>query len=255
MKKSNMPKILLLDIETSPIISYVWGLFDQNVALNQIKSDWHILSWSAKWLDSKKVIYMDQRKAKKIEDDSIILKAIWKLIDECDIVVSQNGKKFDIKKLNARFIFHNFPPPSSFKHIDTLQLAKKHFGFTSNKLEYMTDKLCNKYKKLKTKKFQGFELWSECLKGNIKAWDEMKAYNMMDVLSLEELYKKLIPWDKSIDFSLYNDKKNFLCTCGSTKKNKNGYFYSSIGKYQRYKCAKCSREITDKNNLLKKGVV
>lgn len=243
------PKILLLDIETSPIISYVWGLFDQNVALNQIKADWHLLSWSAKWLDSKEVLYMDQRYSKNIEDDKKILKSIWKLIDDSDIIISQNGKRFDIKKLNARFIHHGFPPPSSFKHIDTLQIAKKHFAFTSNKLEYMTDKLCTKYKKLKTKKFQGFELWSECLKGNTEAWNEMKKYNMMDVLSLEELYKKLIPWDKTVDFSLYNDNKSYLCSCGSTKKNKNGFHFTAVGKYQRYKCSICHREISGRNNL------
>jgi len=244
------PRILFLDIETAPIISYTWGLFDQNVSLNQIKSDWHILSWSAKWQGSKKLLYADQRAAKKIEDDSAILKLIWNLLDEADIVVTQNGKKFDIKKLNARFIIHGFQPPSSFRQIDTLVIAKKFFGFTSNKLEYMTDKINKKFRKSKHKKFEGFELWKECLAGNIAAWKEMERYNKIDVLSLEELYGKLVPWDASINFNVYRDIPKNTCKCGSTDYRKNGYFYSSVGKFQRYRCVKCGAESRDRGNLL-----
>lgn len=248
------PKILLLDIETAPIIGYVWGLWENNVALNQIKSDWYVLAWSAKWLDDspKDVLYCDQRFEENIEDDSLMLTGIWKLLDEADIVITQNGKSFDIKKLNARFILNNMPPPSSFKHIDTKILAQKHFGFTSNKLEYMTDKLCTKYKKRKVRKFIGFELWSECLKGNLAAWDEMKKYNIYDVLSLEELYKRLIVWDNSINFNLYSRDNVTRCTCGSTNFMKNGYSYTSAGKFQRYYCGDCRSEIRDKENLLSK---
>lgn len=250
--KKNLPKILLLDIETAPLIAYVWGLWENNVALNQIKADWHVLAWSAKWLGSSTVLYADQRHAKNIEDDSAILKKIWALIDEADIIVTQNGKSFDIRKLNARFILNGMKPPSSFKHIDTKVLAQRHFGFSSHKLEYMTDKLCTRYKKRKVKKFPGFELWSECLKGNIKAWKEMEKYNKYDVLSLEELYTKLMPWDNSINFSLYSRDNVQRCSCGSANFIRNGFFYGAAGKYQRYKCDDCGAEIRDKQNMLSK---
>lgn len=262
MSKKQGPKILLLDIETAPILGYVWGLFDQNVSLNQIHSDWHLLSWSAKWLNDKKIMYQDQRNVKNIEDDKKLLESVWKLIDEADILITQNGKSFDVKKLNARFILNGMQPTSSFKHIDTLRLAKKHFGFTSNKLEYMSNKLCTKFKKLKTKKFQGFELWKACLAGNKEAWKEMELYNKHDVLALEELYHKIAPWGTGIDFDLYKDNTEPSCNCGSTKFHKNGYSYTSTGKYQRYECATCGAEaslkgksnnlISDKQ-LLKKG--
>ena len=255
-KKQQGPKILVLDIETAPILGYVWGLFDQNVALNQIQADWHVLGWAAKWLGESKIMYMDQRNSKKVEDDKEILKGIWKLMDEADIIVSQNGKKFDVKKLNARFIFHGFQPPSSFRQIDTLVLAKKHFGFTSNKLEYMTNKLCTKYKKLTHSKFPGFELWKQCLAGNIKAWKEMERYNKHDILSTEELYDKLKAWDNSINFNAYyEDAVDTKCSCGSTDFAKNGFHHSNIGKYQRYKCKQCGSELRDRNqsnNLLSK---
>lgn len=248
------PKVLVYDIETAPLLGYVWGLWENNVSLNQIHSDWHVLSWSAKWLDdpAEKIMYMDQRGAKNIEDDTKILKAIWDLLDEADIVITQNGKSFDQKKLNARFILKGFQPPSSYRHIDTKQIASKHFKFTSNKLEYMTDKLCTKYKKLKHAKFAGFEMWRECLADNLEAWKEMEVYNKHDVLALEELYHKLIPWDDSINFNLYHDSTDHVCKCGSTTFIKNGFYYTSAGKYQKHKCKHCGAETRSKENLFSK---
>lgn len=256
---SNKPNILVFDIETAPMLGYVWGLWDQTIGLNQVKADWHLLAWSAKWLQGQdgtvygphsEIMYMDQRKAKNIEDDKKILEGLWKLLDEADIVLTQNGKEFDIKKVNARLVFHGFKPYSSVKHIDTKQIAKNKFGFTSNKLEYMTDKLCTRYKKLKPKKFQGFEMWKECLAGNLEAWKEMEKYNKYDVLSLEELYLKLQPWDNSLNVNLYTDSTGTRCACGSTDIKLNGFCYTSAGKYQRYACKSCGAEVRGRKNLL-----
>lgn len=244
-------KVLLVDIETAPILARVWGIRDQNIGLNQIVKDWHLLSWSAKWLGdpASKIMYMDQRRSKVIHNDKRIVKAIWKLIDEADILITQNGVRFDTKKLNARFVYHKLQPPSSYKQIDTCLIARKHFGFTSNKLEYLTDKLCTKYKKLQHKKFPGIELWNACLAGNPAAWDEMEKYNKHDVLSLEEVYTKLIPWESSINFSLYHEAGKAVCTCGSTQFTKRGFFFTNVGKFQRYKCNKCGAETRDRTNL------
>jgi len=252
MKKG--PKILLFDIETAPIIAHVWSLWENNVALNQIENDWSILSWSAKWLDDppNKIMYQDQRNAKNVSDDKKLLKKIWELLDEADIVITQNGIAFDQKKLNARFILNGIQKPSSYKHIDTKRIASKHFAFTSNKLEYMTDKLCKKYKKLKHKKFPGHEMWTECLKGNQKAWKCMEKYNKYDVLALEELYKVLIPWDSTINFSLYYDDETVVCTCGSKDFRNKGYAYTQTGKFRRYKCNSCGKETRSRENLFSK---
>lgn len=250
----NKPKILLLDIETAPILGYVWRLFDQNVGLNQIHQDWYVLAWAAKWLDDPagSIMYEDQRNAKDMEDDSKMLRKIWNLINEADILITQNGKKFDEKKLNARFLINGMKPPSKCKHIDTCELAKRYFGFTSNKLEYMTNKLNKKYKKLRHAKFDGFELWKECLARNPEAWKEMEKYNKYDVLSLEELYKILAPWDNSINFNLYHDDEKVTnCNCGG-KFQKRGFSYTTVGKFQRYVCTSCGSWVKDAKNLFSK---
>lgn len=245
------PKILFLDIETAPILAYVWSIWEQNVGLNQIEKDWHILSWSAKWIDSNKVIYADQSKARNLEDDSKILKQLWYLMDEADIIVTQNGVQFDQKKIFARMLMCGMQRPSSFKHIDTKQIASRVFGFTSNKLEYMTDKLNKKYKKLKHAKFAGFDLWKQCIAGNPAAWREMKKYNMYDVLALEELYYKLMPWANNLpNINVYTDTLKPICYCGSKEFKLQGFSYTSTGKYQRHKCKKCGAESRSKENLL-----
>lgn len=252
--KRKGPRLLFLDIETKPILAYVWALWDQNVALNQIKTDWSIMSFAAKWQgdSTKQVIYHDLSKAKDIEDDSPLLEELWKLLDQADIVVTQNGIKFDKKKIFARFVMNGMQPPSTFKMIDTLRIAKRYFGFTSNKLEYLTDKLNKKYKKLKHEKYSGMELWRQCMVGNKDAWREMKKYNIYDILSLEELYDTLIPWDSTLNFNLYTDTDDHVCKCGSTEFRKIGFGYTAAGKFQRHRCKKCGAETRDKENLLSK---
>ena len=165
-------------------------------------------------------------------------------------MITQNGKKFDQKKLNARFIIQGMKPPSPYQHIDTLVIARKHFGFTSKKLAYMTEKLCKNYKKDGHKKFSGFDLWRECLAGNQEAWEEMEKYNRMDVLSLEELYYVLAPWDNTVEINTYHDEDDYYCTCGSTRFRREGYKHTKVGKYQRYKCKDCGTWRQGKTNLL-----
>ena len=231
-------KTLILDIETSPIMGKVWSLWKQNVSLDQIEEDWYIMSFSAKWLGEDDIIYADCRET--IGDDSELLVYLYTLLDEADIVVAHNGDKFDVPKINARLILTGFKPPSPYKTIDTVKVAKKHFGFTSNKLAYLTGELCQE-QKLDHAKFAGWKLWNECMEGNEEAWDEMMEYNMMDVISLEELYLKLMPWTTNHPNVTADEPHTDTCCpkCGSDDLHKRGFHYTNKGKYQRYRCNDC----------------
>lgn len=247
------PKILVIDIETSPILGAVWSLWKQNVSLNMIKSDWYILSYCAKWYHRDEILYEDKKDSWETVDDLPLLESIHALLDEADIVVGQNSIRFDTKKINARFIQNGLRPPKSYRQVDTMVEAKKYFNFTSNKLEYLTDKLCKKYKKLKHAKFSGFELWSACLKGDPDAWAEMQEYNCVDVLATEELYEILRPWMKGHpNINLYNDSLTLRCVCGSEDFSHSGYHYTNTSKFDKFKCDDCGAEVRGKVNLIPK---
>jgi uncharacterized protein YprB with RNaseH-like and TPR domain len=244
------PKVLFLDIETLPLELVGFGLYDQNFGLNQVRKDWTVASWAAKWAHKDKMYYADVSKQKNKRDDARILGELWPLLDSADIICTQNGKRFDIPKLKARFVINGFKPPSPSEHIDTRQIAKRVFGFTSNSLEYMCKALNLKFQKLPHKKFPGMELWTACLDGNKKAWAEMKLYNCYDVLCLEALYERIQAWDRSVSLTKYDP--NIACNCGSTELIKNGYAWTATGRFQRYSCKDCGAWVRGKENLLSK---
>lgn len=249
------PRILVVDIETAPTRAYLWALFNQNIGLVQITNDWYLLSYSAKWYGEDQVLYESKETSWDNEDDYDLCSSLWDLFNEADIVVGQNSKRFDTKKVNARLIINGFKPPSNYRQADTLEIAKRRFNFTSNKLEYLTEQLCTKYKKLKHGKFAGFELWKECLKGNQEAWDEMKEYNMYDVLSTEELWTKLRPWDnKAINLGVYKDEVEVTCNgCDGHEFKPNGFAHTNLSKFTKFVCVDCGWEYRDSVNLIPKN--
>lgn len=248
----NYPKILVFDVETAPLTAYTWGLRDQNIGLNQIKTDWHLLAFAAKWygMPASKTVYMDNSKKTDVTDDYSLILGLWKLLDEADVVIAQNGDRFDIKKFNARAVIHGLPPVSHFRSTDTLKESKKVFGFTSHSLEYMSEHLNKKYKKLKHKKYPGFELWKAVLAGDKRAWKEMKTYCIHDVLATEELYKTIQGWIKTQNLSTFLDDAKIRCHCTSTNLIKKGFVYIGDGKYQGYKCLDCGKRPHGRINLL-----
>jgi hypothetical protein len=232
------PRILLLDIETAPIEAFVWGLFDQNVGLEQIKTEWSILSFAAKWLGERRTLQMDTSKQRDARDDRGLLAALWVLLDEADIVVAQNGDRFDIPKIRGRMIMAGFGPFSPIRTIDTLKIARRHFGFTSKKQAWLTKHLTPEVEKLTHREFPGISLWVECLKGNPRAWSVMRRYNIRDVVGLEKIYLKLRPWAEGHpNVAAYSDSDEVACPkCGSTNLKLNGSSLTQTGKYQRYRC-------------------
>lgn len=235
------PRIATLDIETSPIEAYVWSLFKVNIGLNQIVKEWSILSYCIKVLGKKKVLYQDTSKMTDPRDDSELLAKLHADLSQVDIIIAQNGKAFDLKKINARFIEKGFAPLPPIKVIDTMLVAKEVAKFTSNRLEWLSKHLTDTPKYAHSE-FPGMELWTECLKGNPKAWAVMKKYNCIDVPATEELYLKLRPYmiGHPNVAAYYSDDKTRCPRCASTELvalEKPALTQS--GAYTRYQCSDC----------------
>lgn len=243
-------KILTLDVETSGLEVLVFALFNQNIGIEQIIKDMHLMSASAKWLHKKEIMYKDQRNVYPMENDKSLTKWIRNLINEADIILGQNIDGFDIPIINTRIELNNILMPKPFRTIDVLKTKRKKFRFTSNKLEY-TSKVLGGEEKMKSKKFPGISLWKECKKRNIEAWDEMEKYNKQDVLASESEYLRLIKWDPKINMNLYHDRVENECSaCSWTRFHKNGHAYTNTDKLQRYSCARCGAEAPTKNSVL-----
>ena len=235
-KKIKKANILIFDIETAPLKAYIWSRWKQNIYLDQTISEWFMICWSAKWLDSEEVfsecLTPDEIKEEK---DNRIVKQLWSLIDQADIVIAHNGKRFDVPKINSRFIMAGLPPTSTYIQIDTKEVAVKQFGFSSNKLDALAG-----YFNIEHKDDTNFELWADCMKGNQEALDYMESYNRKDVVILEKVYLKLRPWIKNHpNIGLYQEKDNMICpTCGSKDLKEDGsFYYTSANKYKVMRCS------------------
>lgn len=227
---------IVLDIETSPLQAYVWGVWKQNVGHDQLLSRSYIMCACVKVLGEAQTYYYETR----TEDDSSVVKKLLDWIDKADFVIAHNGKKFDMPIIKARALVNKLSPPSPYKLIDTLIIAKREFRFTRNTLQNLAEELgCTP--KLTHPRFTGFVLWSECLKGNEEAWEEMKFYNIQDVLTLEEVYNKLRPWDSQHPtIPVIDDYLVTRCPkCGSSHINHRGYRTTNVGKYKRFVCKDC----------------
>ena len=234
------PKILTFDIETLPITGHVWKLFDNNVGLNQIDEDWAMLSFAAKFYGHRKITYADTRSATNIRDDKDIVAQLCALLDEADIVVGQNVRRFDLRKLRARAVQHGLQPFRDPRVIDTMEMAKAVGAFTSNKLEYLSAELTDAPKS-KHNKYPGFELWAGIMRNEDAAWEEMKKYNIQDVKATEKLYLALRPWAPRLPSltPFYDDELKRCPRCGSTNLHAHGTVKTNVSEYPGYVCADC----------------
>lgn len=221
-------KTLLLDIETSPNTAFVWGLWDQNIAIKQLIESSRILCFSAKWLGEDKITF----DAEWVSGTKGMLENIHKLMDDADAIITYNGNRFDIPTLNREFLTYGFTPPSPAKQIDLFLTAKKAFKFASNKLDYIAQQL-GVGKKPET----SFELWVGCMNGNKEDQHNMEIYNKNDVVILEGVYNQLKPWIKNhANHGLYTDTGLVCPNCGGNHYQKRGFAYTHAGKYQRFQC-------------------
>ena len=247
--EKKLPKILIFDVETAPMKAYVWNRWNQNISLDATISEWFMIAWSAKWLFSDETMgdVLTPFEAKN-EDDSRIVQTLWQLIDRADIIVAHNGKRADVPWINTRFIVNGLNPPSPYHLIDTCEIAKKQFGFSSNKLDALAGYfgIPHKYK-------TDFQLWKDCLDGVQESLQYMLEYNKKDTEILEEVYLKLRPWIKNHPNcgNLISSEVPICCACGSEHLEliPDKYYYTSIGKYQLFRCTECGAITRGRLNL------
>lgn len=240
-------KILTLDIETTPNLAHVWQLWgQQNIGLNQLMESSELLCAAYKWHSEDTTRFVVGPEYANISAEALPyeisadggIAQLYEAVCEADAVITYNGKKFDMPRLNSAFIENGFDVPAPYQQIDLYQTVKRVFGWPSMKLDYVAGKLLGENKV----KHEGHSLWVQCMAGDPDAWARMREYNMQDVVITEKLYDKLLPWiPNHPNVLLYDENPGVLgCTyCGSGRVHRRGERQLSTGLYERYQCQDC----------------
>lgn len=238
-QRANKPKVLFLDVESLPNISYGFNLYDYTKP-NMIIKEGTIISFAWKWAGEKsvqvKTVYDFQCTKKDPYNDKGLMEFISGIINEADYVVGHYSDKFDMRKIRMRLAVNGLPSLGPVSTIDTYKLAKKYFLFNANRLDYL-GKLLGCGGKIST----NWQLWEDCAKGDEKAMQKMADYNKRDVDLLEKVFHKLLPYcSTNLNQKLFSDKEGPICeTCGSSNLQKRGTVVNRVTKKQRLYCKDC----------------
>jgi DNA polymerase elongation subunit (family B) len=227
-------RILTIDIETRPMKVYSWGLFNQFHSIDQIIDHGGLLCFAAKWVGQKDVLFFSEW------DDGLdaMVKAAHDLLSEADVVISYNGDRFDVKKLNNEFMLRKMPPPRPFKSIDLIKSNKARFDLPSRKLDYLVQRAGLGRKTPHT----GFQLWIDCMEGDAKAHALMRKYNEQDVKITEKAYLRLLPWlTNAPHLGMFLRDESFVCPYCAAKIGSDlaGLAHTLVQSYDLFQCRRC----------------
>ena len=162
-----------------------------------------------------------------------MLAAIHQMMSEADAVITYNGDKFDLPKLQGAFLLQGLGPTPPVTSIDVVKAVRK-FGFFVNRLAFIGPFLGVGAKI----KHEGFELWVKVMEGNQPAQGRMARYCKQDVKLLEKLYLKVRPFIK--DHPHMGNVKAHQCgACQSTVVQSRGYRRTKSFRIQRLQCQTC----------------
>lgn len=227
-------RVLVYDIECSPIVAYTWDLKPYRLPIDNIVEHPRLLCVGAQWLGDKRVqLFSEWQHGRQG-----MLENMHRLLSEADVVAGYNSRGFDTPWVLAELAREGFTPPAPFAQVDLYREARQ-FRLPSHKLQYVSTQLFRLSGKLST---GGFGLWKSVLDGDPKAQAKMARYCKGDVKLTAELYEKMLPWmKKAPNWALYSDDPDqFGCPkCGAADLEKRGFAYTPLGKFQQFACKAC----------------
>lgn len=240
-KKSKL-KVLVWDIETSHDIVATFDMYKTTITPDRHLKHWFIICSGWQWEGSKtihNVSLLDNQKLfkKDFTNDLHVVQTMHKVLSEADAIIGHNVAKFDLKKFNARAIYHKLGPIKPLVIVDTLKMARKYFKFTFNRLGAIGE-----YLGIGGKIKVDASVWLQCLNGDPKAIKQLVKYNKQDIRLTRQVYKALAPYcTTALNYSVFDPEAADLhCPrCSSTRLNLDGWRYTETRRYRGYKCGEC----------------
>lgn len=245
-------KLLTLDIENSPNTVHRWTLYgNDTTSIHQVVEPSRLMSVAYKWYGQAETYFIVgphfREMAENVLPDNAVdggIKDLHAAMEEADAIVTYNGKKHDIPRLNSAFIEYGLEVPSPYHHIDLYQTVKRVFYWPKMGLDYVCQQLLGVGKV----PHEGHMLWVKCMEGDAEAWSTMRTYNIGDTEMTCDLYDKLKPWiPNHPNVLLYEENPAFRACpkCGSEHYQKRGFLAKMTGTYQKYQCQDCKGWFSD----------
>jgi uncharacterized protein YprB with RNaseH-like and TPR domain len=125
----------------------------------------------------------------RYRNEAKALERISRLYDKLDVVLTWNGKLFDIPFLNARLMHHKLPPLDARKmHLDIMYQARK-LRLRGSRMDGVSKDLRTKVAKYDVPAWR----WVLAAEGNREAIGEIVRHCELDVILTEELFDRLKP--------------------------------------------------------------
>lgn len=242
-------KVLIFDIETAPMSGYMWRPKTEYVPHNQRLEDSFMLTWAAKWRGKGPGTGMKSDALSPDEvlarDDGRLVESLATLVREADLVMAHNGRRFDMPRLNTQLMLRQLEPLSPVRIIDTLELVRKSFDLPYNRLDYLAQVLIGEGK-IET----DFQLWRDVMAGDERAMRYMSRYNRKDVVLLEKVFDRTMPYLKGLPRMVRASfDGEFACPyCGSHDLMKRGTYDTNASTFQAYQCMKCGHYPSERTN-------
>lgn len=247
-KSDGGPRILFIDIETMPAMVWTWSFWNANIGLSQVIQPGRTICAAARWYGEDETIFLAEWQDGGTQ---AMVEALWKLLDEADIVVHFYGSRFDVPHLNTMFLKYGLTAPTPYKQVDLKNAVAKTFKFDSNKLDFVARVLGLEGKE----EHEGFPLWAKCIglvvvseteivmggeHRDPDALKRMEKYNRRDTVLLEEVYEVLLPWLPDHPHRHLYSGSGGCPRCGTEGTIvEHGYAYTKLSKFQQYKCEAC----------------
>jgi hypothetical protein len=160
-----------------------------------------------------------------------------RVLSEAKIVITYNGDRYDIKRLNNAFLQLHMAPPAPYRSIDLFKTNRAKFDLPYKKLDYLAQVTGTGQKVSHT----GFQLWIDCMANDPEAQALMEEYNIGDVELTERVYVKLLPWLSTVPhMGMFVREQDGACPyCGGTAEPTGQTTATYVQEYELFQCVNC----------------
>jgi hypothetical protein len=230
-------RVLTLDIERIPGLAPVWDQKTRWIGAQTWRRLPRTICVGYHWYDKRHPALIAEW-----DDTNRVnfVNAAWELLDQADVIVTFNGKRFDLPHLKGMFAEAGMPPPSPWRNVDLFQVARTAFGFESKSLDHLCQRLGVVGKRGRYDAAQA----EAAASGDERAQAALTRYCKADVKATVAVYDALRAWIPNHPHIGHTSSETLTCpNCGGTDLEPNGSYRAITMEYAQYRCRHCKANV------------